>query len=549
MFAFLRSPQESSTERALLDLVRLLRLPVTPKAVRNAVLMQPEHASLNAIRSVLQDWRVRSVAVRISVDQLPEADYPCLAYVHTEGGAFVVLDSINEQYVRLFSRRKGYWFVPIAEFAVTWSGILLLIDPQEDAGEDDYERKSGEHTSARLARLFLSLLLATAVLTGLWNRFAQGDGQLNLWLSYYALKLVGGALAIALCLQHLGQRFRILDKVCTAAKSLSCSSVLNSKGALVLSWLSAAELGAFYFVGTWLTMLLAPYWHLEDSWFALLAIGTLCALPYTFFSIYYQAVIVRRWCILCLLVQVVLWGEGGVIALAWHTGQLTLSTTDWLYAAPVLITPALVWFSLKPLVVTTKAYQQLKISQQKFLEHPLFFETLLGQSQSVIHPSPEQNILLSEEPSALTVTIILSPTCYPCKLTFQEALKLERKLMGEVTVAVRFSATTASDAVATAVAEHVIALRQAGLDGVAALAEWYAQDDPDLTIWKARFALPSIVEKHNATPLLLQHQKWCQQHQFNYSPIVFIGDRLLPPQFTPADIELYLKHRTAKEII
>jgi len=83
-------------------------------------------------------------------------------------------------------------------------------------------------------------------------------------------------------------------------------TILNSKASKTfgISW---SEVGFFYFATTLLFLLIPGFDFLSKA--TVISVANLAAVPYVFFSIYYQWKVARQWCPLCLTVQVVLIAE------------------------------------------------------------------------------------------------------------------------------------------------------------------------------------------------------------------------------------------------
>jgi uncharacterized membrane protein len=100
----------------------------------------------------------------------------------------------------------------------------------------------------------------------------------------------------------------LVQVVCQTTAENDCNALLSSKAAKAfgIEWLSWSEVGFIYFAGTWLLVLFGARSSFIVT--ALFVINIL-SLPYTVYSIYYQARVAKQWCILCCTVQGVLWLE------------------------------------------------------------------------------------------------------------------------------------------------------------------------------------------------------------------------------------------------
>lgn len=120
-------------------------------------------------------------------------------------------------------------------------------------------------------------------------------------------KTMGLASSIFLVLGELGHK--IFDRVCIRGDHLDCHAVMNSPAAKLAGKVPMADLGVFYFSGGIILIAISvinPYFF--DQIF-LLSVLNLAALPYTFFSVIYQGLVIKKWCPLCLIVQLTFWLE------------------------------------------------------------------------------------------------------------------------------------------------------------------------------------------------------------------------------------------------
>ncbi|MCP4219738.1 MAG: vitamin K epoxide reductase family protein [bacterium] len=86
-----------------------------------------------------------------------------------------------------------------------------------------------------------------------------------------------------------------------------CRKVLDSKVAVVFG-IHMAELGVVYFGGGLLVTVACILSYSSSAMF-ILALLSLLTLPYTVFSVIYQGVVVRSWCVLCLRTLLLFWLE------------------------------------------------------------------------------------------------------------------------------------------------------------------------------------------------------------------------------------------------
>lgn len=157
----------------------------------------------------------------------------------------------------------------------------------------------------------LRFLVSTAVLGIIFGfvivrLYLHGDNE-RLCLLILLLKGIG---LIASWLLVLGtMRVPFFKRFCPTGNRFDCQRVIDSPAGKVFNLIHAADLGVLYFGGSLLVLVFTAF--SRDFYFQVVLLGgfNLLTLPYTVFSVMYQAVKVRRWCALCLIVQAIFWME------------------------------------------------------------------------------------------------------------------------------------------------------------------------------------------------------------------------------------------------
>ncbi len=169
-------------------------------------------------------------------------------------------------------------------------------------------------------------------------RFHQHGGNERLSILLILLKTSGLFASYVLVLGSLQAPF--FDRFCPRHPRFDCKAVIGSPAGKIFSLIHVADLGVLYFSGSLLGMLISAFSPNYYYQVVLLGALNLLALPYTFFSVGYQAFKLGRWCALCLIVQLILWLE------FWQFFPFIFSRRPlFSFALPVLF-PLLLAFSL-----------------------------------------------------------------------------------------------------------------------------------------------------------------------------------------------------------
>jgi uncharacterized membrane protein len=156
-----------------------------------------------------------------------------------------------------------------------------------------------------------ALRLSSAGLTLLFlfvsARLYLHGGNERLCVLILLLKAVGLLASFVLVLGTLDAP--VFGRFCPRSPLFDCKRVIDSPAGKLFGLVHFADLGVLYFAGTLLTLIVSAFG--PGFYYQVLYLGALnlLTLPYTLFSVAYQAFRVRRGCALCLIVQAVFWLE------------------------------------------------------------------------------------------------------------------------------------------------------------------------------------------------------------------------------------------------
>jgi uncharacterized membrane protein len=194
---------------------------------------------------------------------------------------------------------------------------------------------------------FAVVFLITLIL--LWIK----GGNQRMAISILMLKIIGFGACVLLVLGEL--HHPLFDKICPKGEKLNCHAVMESPAAKLFGKIPIADIGGIYFSGG---IILICFTGVHPHFFHgvfLLALLNLLTLPYTIFSVVYQAFVVKFWCLFCLIVQLIFWLEfwqfypflsAGIDG----TRLLRYTFNDFLPVIWSFGLPALIWLLFRPVV-------------------------------------------------------------------------------------------------------------------------------------------------------------------------------------------------------
>ncbi|GAB4031899.1 hypothetical protein GCM10028809_28930 [Spirosoma gilvum] len=493
---------------------------VTRATVQESLERHPDFPSLLSLSDVLSDWQVESAALQLNTaEQFRELPFPFIAHLHKQGGWYLLVTALQGDLITYVDTAEGQRTESLADFEQQWSGVVLLAEASEQSGELEYATKRKQERLTGLRGPFvlgsIGLLFLLAVLSAA-GTFSQLD-----WLWLFT-KTVGLTLSILLVLKQLGNRNALTDRLCRINSKTNCDNVLNSPAAKLWGWLSWTDVGLLYFSGGLLTVLAIG---VNPSVCPILQGLALLAVPYTLFSICYQARVLRQWCTLCLGVQAVLLAEGTLAALSF--GGLPDSLPPYFLLLAVFLLPTLVWVVLNPLLTTVAKSHQEHQELMRWKRNPELFQALLMQRpQMPPVPADLHPIVLGNPVAEHTITMVTNPYCSPCARTHKELEQLLKRNK-DVKAAIIFVGD-GENGLITQVAIQALALGEQGWVSEA-LADWYAQSEKNFDTWAKKY--PAGYDLMDWVAVAERHGNWCRKAGISETPTLFVDGYKLPEQY------------------
>lgn len=371
-----------------------LKAPVTYTTLKENIEQNPYYPSLYSLSHVFKKFKIDNEAYTVDEETLHQFQPPFITYCNGQstGKDFVLVTEITDTTVHYIADGNKARQFTKENFLKQWQKIVFVAEANAESGEHDYEVKlkiqKAKESKQTLLYTGIGLLLGLMIYLLM---AATPSSYLFAAVSIMAIKLLGVAITVLLLIYEIDKTNSFVKSICTAGKQTNCDAVLNSKAGKILG-MSWAEAGFFYFASTILFLLFPGLAFINKMpW---LAIASTLVAPYIVFSIYYQWKIVKQWCPLCLAVQAVLVMElTWALTNYWFTNnpspQSSLTSPGFPppwegigEAVVSLLLPIVLWYLLKPLLLTAKAAPGYNAAYKRLLYNPETFNSLLQQQQA-----------------------------------------------------------------------------------------------------------------------------------------------------------------------
>ena len=466
---------------------------------------------------MLSVYGIESKGYNIEDNCAAQLEKPFVAQTDT---GFLVVSDIKEGNVSC-QDEKGRHIVCAETFLKSWTGKVLVVKKSERSGEPDYV-KNRKAARVKAAKRILMAFFCLALLGGLMLR--QAASLTFSVAGYYLLSVVGLFVSVMLLQRQLHVGGGLGDKLCSLFKESGCEEVAASSASKTLLNVSWSEVGVGYFLSN--VVLLS----LSLDMIFVLGIVNVLILPYTLWSLWYQKVKIRRWCMLCLFVQMILWGLALVFCL---TG---------LYHSPFRLAAllALPFYCLA--VLSVHHYAALKEKQRALEESNAAKRARLCREDVLFHflkqqphyeVTDEDSVMLAGNPEGeICLTLVCNPYCTPCAKAHRV---IARMLKYNSRIKVRYVLTARWEEL---VPPSLYLISSYFKKGGAVFDEWFSLDV------KARKAInleiENAEEREEAEKELSRHAACVSRCDVKWTPTLLVNGYMLPSEYTFEDIEYIL---------
>lgn len=514
-----------SLEKVTRSWLSSLNIPVSRTYLHEQLLSHPEYPSLLSITDTLSDLGIENSAYMVEKDKLREIPIPFLAWLPLLDGEFIVVENVD-------ALLKKY-----PDFYTLWEGVAVVAEKSGqllNKANDQARIKEIQNRKLTIAVIIGIILFS---LLSLLNNFSA-----TIFL-FLLVSLAGIAISILIVQRELGYSNSFTDKLCGAGPKTNCKAILHSKGSKLLNWLDWADVGIIYFSAQWLLLIIALFTNSNPLFATILPIIAAAAVPFTFFSVYYQWN-VKKWCPLCLIIVSIVWIQFLLLLPALlKIESMVIGISQLLFAAFVFFLASAGWLAfMKPLLKMLQEAREKALSFSRFKKSPEMFMAVLEKQRTVDITPFKDDLQLGNPGAPLQLMFACNPYCEPCAKAHEVLHNLIEKYNDKIGLTVRFMVgeNSMNDDKAKAVKyllkqvllqpENIPEHQKAAFTRQL-MHDWF--EHMDMGKFTKQYPLVAGI---NAANLLQHHAAWTIQNNIESTPTIFInGFQLLKP-FSAVDL-------------
>lgn len=509
-------------ENILVSILRLLNVRYTTKYSNKIFREHPHKYNLYGLSRMLSDYGIENVGIKVKNKEkdLEDLQLPFIAHVSDD---FRIVTKVDPDYVETIWRGKPLK-TPAKEFLYIWSGIVLMLESDQSSIEPDYRKNRQKELFDTIQKAFLVMLLFLCLLFPI----VSGELYKDLWKSFSLLfNLTGVGVCFLLVQKQLYMRSEYADKICSLFSQRDCNNMLESDAAKFMGVIGWSEAGLGYFISNALILLFFP------SLLSYYVILNICALPYSFWSVWYQKVRVQQWCPLCLIVQFLFWTVFLANLLAHQIKMPEPSLVDLLSFCCVYFIPFLLLNIVSPQMSEHRKIEQInqelssiKVDEDVFaalLKKQPYYNT--GINSDIVFGNPEGNVSL---------TILTNPHCMPCA-KMHERVKAVLAKNNHLKMQYVFSSFREDMDISN---KFMIAAYLKGKEQAEQIYdEWFKKGKTEAQAFFHKYGFDPDAIDESVEREFLAHEKWKEITKLRETPTVIVDGYKLPEIYKIEDLQ------------
>lgn len=492
---------------------------LTVKVSRTTVcrlLNNPLGNTMQGISDALDTLQVKNEIRQLKPGQPEKLDAPFITLLETSHSAFCLVEKTERDYLVISTAEARHLPISKALFRHQCTGTVLLAEatPHTHSEAHCLLRNLGflcRRHKILIAGLFCLLLVFTTV----WSKSYPEE------LTYYLLSLSCGIVISSAILYKELVNSHFLHRFCHIGRVVNCQEVLHSKAAQVAG-VSMAELSWIYFTTMFFFTAVCP-----EEFHCLAAIFGIIAIAFTLFSVVYQAFVIRKACLFCMLTTFMVWTASAML-------YAIKDNFEWKFSMRILFSLVAVgticlisWVQAKALISADQEKHQLKTRLSGLL-NPSTFQKLLmlkPKVRGMIHPDIAMHNAVRS--AKYRLMIVINPNCKSCA-------KVHRQIR-EVTSQLSISLVISSnDRLGDHIAQTILS---------AYLSEGWDKATSLLEEWYETQAIKEIEQCHItriAKELWSRQQEYCRRNHISHTPSIIINGHYMPSVYQLTELKYVL---------
>ncbi len=483
----------------------------------------PLYPSIQSASYIFSLFGLDSSLIKTSCDELAELPRP---FITLYDGLLLPICQIDEEGKFIIINERG--LEEETNLKCTdprWSHTALVLN-KDDIGIKAFEINRFFWWLLNITRIILCLIVLLGLSVIISPRL-RGFYECLLFFS----SLLGVVISILLQISQINRANPLINKICHSKSTGSkrdCSSILDSNAAKLFGIMSWVDIGSVYFLVFVSVILICP----STANLTVLALISVVASLYIPYSLLYQGAVARKWCMLCLLIQGILF-INVCISIVYLKENLA-ATAGLLPAAGLTLSISVAICAIYFIVisiVTSHYTLRLRVCKYRRLLFSRRGLTLLFSRTVDYNYSPISKIDVIKKRGDRNLLLVINPSCGPCVNKLRQVLHLlDRKRYTSLSIVFlidegdKDGISRATDIINKSLSVEICSVLKDYVDSYPA------------SIKKVERVTPNSV-----LAILETHRVWCRNNNITTTPQVILNQQIVPSWLSIDELDFLIE--------
>lgn len=494
---------------------------------KEEILNHPDYPSLISLVDFVESGKIGISVIKSDINNVKKINYPAIAHINKPGdNSLIIVNDPSE-----WGKNN--------ELIENWSGVVIYPVGEMIWYNDQYQEYL---KNIKAKRIIFSFLLFTGTLFWILFLFSKLGALYNIFALF---SLLGIIISCFLFGTELGYKNEMVVRVC-ASLGGGCEGVIKDSTTWRVGGISIAAFSLIYFSTQFVCILVEYIWQLVGGTIFLISLASIII---AFWSVYTQAKILKKWCILCLAIVATLVTQFIISLFAINDGSgfgflIFPSRTFFLLGLFIFLLVFVTLFiflkSFQQIVLINKNNKADSIELRKWKRDASLFMRQWESEPKINTEIAEDVLSILYNPSVpIIITAVCNPYCLPCANAHKELDRIISLYHDKVGLQIRFICPFENRADShTRVVESI--LRKASelkdFDSKKRmLSDWF--EWMDLKKWESIW-LPNT--SINVDKQLIGHNSLAEMARIQFTPTFYLNGRRIPLRYSLRDIELII---------
>ncbi len=471
----------------------------------------PEFPSILSISDTLDYFNIINGAINIpfsEIDSVPNR-FLGLLKVKNETSQLYFIEEKNGVY--LCKNDNLIKNVLKSDLQLIWDNVIILVEKPENTSL----LKKPNYISFTLCVFCCVFFLTTLFLFE----------EKTIYKLFFIFPFFGFILSLYALKDLIGFKSGFLKKICNFSEETDCNFNSSISKWSIFKFLNFSDLSIIHFSSQIVVFFTFLIGDIISEFFIIQKIILILSIPLLSLSIYYQKIIQKKWCPICLLIISITIIE--IIFIFFFTPKgIDVCLNSTLLFCFLFLLLAILWIKLKKLLFKLKQLKEFQIQGIRLMRNFKIFKTtlILNEKHNSIYSNP---IILGNNESKTEITFITNPFCKYCQKNHEILKQILNKNNQNTKVNLILKRNFANEneeerVLINSLFQTYLNLGQEKF--IDAFNFWF--DNNDFNKWIKKHEIK--IDLNYVTSISNDQNNWCLENKLSHTPIILINGYKYP---------------------